>query len=161
MNRSLALIARIVMPALATTLCAALSAYGQTSTPTAPSAPATTPVVPLTPTAPIDAPPPAPPAPAAPSEVVRVGDVNKVGIGKITDVEKGDNGCYLTLLNNKGAEFIEIGLMALCTQKPPFKGKKVSLEYRMEEIQATSCYGDPKCKTRETVPLIISVKEMN
>ena len=110
--------------------------------------------------------PPVPSAPAAPAEppppvykdgVVKIGNDLKRTIGKVTDVEKGDNGCYLTLMDDKKFEFIEIGVMELCTQKPPLKGKKVELVYKLETIQASSCYGDPKCKKTETVPLVIKV----
>ena len=112
---------------------------------------------------------PAPVATAAPSPaavpqktfregVIKVGSEMKETLGRVTDVDKGDNGCYLTLRNAKNAELIELGKFEFCSQKPSLKGKQVELEYRMETVQAASCYGDPKCKSTETVPLIVGVK---
>jgi hypothetical protein len=51
--------------------------------------------------------------------------------------------------------------MELCTRKPSLKGKKVELEYKMETVQAESCYGDPKCKKTETVPLAVAAKVLD
>ena len=117
--------------------------------------------------------PPVPPAspaasatpatPAAPPEkvyldsVVKIGGTRKQTRGRVTDVDKGDNGCYLTIRDEKKNELIEVGTFALCSQKPPFKGKQVQLTYSMETIQAGDCYGDPKCKRTETVPVITAV----
>ena len=80
-------------------------------------------------------------------------------VGEIGDLARPRSGhCYLTLKDEKGAEFIEIGKFEICTQKPPLKGKRVALAYSLETIQATTCYGDPKCKKTETVPLVVGVK---
>ena len=108
--------------------------------------------------------PSAPATPAAPPEVVYKDGVIKVGSelkqtrGRVTDVDKGDNGCYLTLRNEKNNEFIEVGLFPICMQKPPLKGKQVELTYAIETIQAGDCYGDPKCKRTETLAIITTVK---
>ena len=142
------------------TLTATLPALAQTSaTPPATSAaPAAVPV----PGAPaVAGTPPAPPAPPAvvyKEGVIKVGNDLKQTLGTVTDVDKGDNGCYLTLKNEKNIEFIEVGTFALCTQKPPIKGKRVEMTYSMETIQAADCYGDPKCKRTETVPVITAVQ---
>ncbi len=101
---------------------------------------------------------PPPPAVTYKEGVVKVGSVLKQTRGKVADVDKGDNGCYITLLDDKKNESIEIGGFELCNQKPPFKGKKVELTFSMETIQAGDCYGDPKCKRTESVPLVMSVK---
>ena len=89
--------------------------------------------------------------------VVKVGEEMKETLGRITDLDKGDNGCFLILRNDKNGELIELGKMEFCSQKQ-LKGKKVELEYKMETVQAASCYGDPKCKKTETVPLVVGVK---
>ena len=112
--------------------------------------------------APAGAPPAAAP-PAAPAliykdGVVKVGSTLKQSRGRLTDVDKGDNGCYLTLVDDKKTESIEVGKFDLCLQKPPLKGKKVELTFSMETIQAADCYGDAKCKRTETVPLVTAVK---
>jgi hypothetical protein len=108
---------------------------------------------------------PATPAAAAPAVsaktfrpgVVKIGDEMKETLGRVTDLDKGDNGCFLILRNDKNGELIELGKMEFCSQKQ-LKGKKVELEYKMETVQAATCYGDPKCKKTETVPLVVGVK---
>lgn len=90
--------------------------------------------------------------------VVKVGTEFKQTLGTVTDVDKGDNGCYLTLKGASGGELIELGKFELCRPKSPLIGKRVMLVYSIETIQAASCYGDPKCKTTETVPLVVDVK---
>ncbi len=112
--------------------------------------------------APASAPPAAVP-PAAPAliykdGVVKVGSTLKQSRGRLTDVDKGDNGCYLTLVDDKKIESIEVGKFELCLQKPPLKGKKVELTFSMETVQAADCYGDAKCKRTETIPLVTAVK---
>lgn len=107
--------------------------------------------------------PAATPAPAAPKMVpnegvVKIGGALKQTRGRVTDVDKGDNGCYITFRDDKKNELIEVGKFELCAQKPPLKGKQVEMEYNMETIQAGDCYGDPKCKKTETIPVIVSVK---
>lgn len=90
--------------------------------------------------------------------VVKVGSALKQSRGRVTDIDKGDNGCYLTLRNEKNVEFIEIAIFAICSQKPPLKGKQVEMTFGMETIQAGDCYGDPKCKRTETIPVVMAVK---
>ena len=107
--------------------------------------------------------PPATGAPAAPAVVykegvVKVGSVMKHTLGTVTDIDKGDNGCYVTLKTASGGELIELGKFELCRKKSSLMGKKVSLVFSMETVQAESCYGDPKCKKTETVPLVVDVK---
>ena len=101
-----------------------------------------------------------PPAPALiyKDGVVKVGSTLKQSRGRLTDVDKGDNGCYLTLVDDKKVESIEVGKFELCLQKPPLKGKKVELTFSMETVQAGDCYGDAKCKRTETIPLVTAVK---
>lgn len=108
--------------------------------------------------APAAVPPPAAPALIYKDGVVKVGSTLKQSRGRLTDIDKGDNGCYLTLVDDKKNESIEVGKFDLCLQKPPLKGKKVELTFSMETIQAADCYGDAKCKRTETVPLVTAVK---
>lgn len=122
--------------------------YAQTPAAPAPPAPVTDPAAP-------PAPPPPPPPPAG---FVKIGSEFKPAVGRVVDVEKGDNGCYVTILDVKEREFVEVGEYALCSQKPPLKGKKVEIEYRLESMQAASCNGNPKCTKRETGPYISSIK---
>lgn len=108
----------------------------------------------------------APNAPAAAAKtyragVVKIGEEMKETLGRVTDLDKADNGCFLILRNDKNGELIELGKMEFCTQKPSLKGKSVELEYRLETIQASTCYGDPKCKKTETLPYVVSVKVLD
>ena len=104
---------------------------------------------------------PAPPAVTYKDGIVKIGSEFKKTLGRVADVDKGDNGCYLTLRDDKNIEFIEVGTFDLCSHKPPLKGQRVELVYRLETIAASSCYGDPKCKKTETVPLVVKVNIQN
>ena len=148
-------------------LCVTGTATAQsTAAPPPISAPAATspaPAAPAAPSAAAAAAPTAPATPATPNVVykegfAKVGTEIKRTLGLLADVEKGDNGCYLTIKDEKGNEFIEVGKFEICSQKPPLKGKRIALEYRLETIQAASCYGDPKCTKTETVPLVVGIK---
>ena len=85
----------------------------------------------------------------------------KATLGKVTDVEKADNGCLIEFKSDKGEPQIELGLAKFCTQKPPLKGRQVELEYRLETVQASECAGNAKCKKTETLPVIVEVKVLN
>jgi hypothetical protein len=139
----------LLLTCVASILAGVLSLSAAAQAPAAPPAPAAPGAEPA---------PPAPPAVVYKEGFVKVGPEVKQTLGKITDVDKGDNGCYLTFRDDKGNEFIEVGKFEICSQKPSVKNKKVLLAYSYETIQAASCYGDPKCKKTETVPLVIGVK---
>ena len=132
-----------VTSTLAATILAPVAAQTPTPAP-APSVPAAAAV-------------PAPPV-TYKDGMIKIGDESKQTQGRVTDVDKGDNGCFLTFKDEKGREHIELGKFELCSQKPSLKGKRVELAYSVETIQAASCYGDPKCKKTETVPLVVGVK---
>ena len=132
-----------------------LSAYvGAQPAPTPP----TSPTVPASAQTPDAAPAPAVPKMVPNEGVIKVGSALKQTRGRVTDVDKGDNGCYITFRDDKNNEFIEVGGFDICMQKRPLKGKHVELAYSMETIQAGDCYGDPKCKRTESVPFVTSVK---
>lgn len=118
--------------------------------------PAAQPADPAAPVAP--AAPPAPPKMVPNEGVIKVGGELKQTRGRITDIDKGDNGCYFTFRDDKKNELIEVGKFELCALKPSPKGKLVEFQYNIETIQAGDCYGDPKCKKTETVPVIVTVK---
>ena len=104
------------------------------------------------------APPAPPPPPPPPAGFTLVGKEFKPIVGKVVDVEKGDAGCLVIIADAKNREFIELGAFELCTRKPPLKGKKIEVEYKMESVMAASCDGNPKCTKKETVPYLASVK---
>ncbi len=152
MNICLLLSARFIVAFAALLLPHIAAAQTPPDTPAPPGAPGP-PGAP-----PAAVPPPAPPALIYKDGVVKVGSTLKQSRGRLTDIDKGDNGCYLTLVDDKKNESIEVGKFDLCLQKPPPKGKKVELTFSMEIIQAADCYGDAKCKRTETVPLVTAVK---
>ena len=158
--------------ALSVWLLLTTAALAQPTPPTSPkppqpisssAAPSAAPAVPATESTGEAAPPaaPAPPAVTYKDGIVKIGSEFKKTLGRVADVDKGDNGCYLTLRDDKNIEFIEVGTFDLCSQKPPLKGQRVELVYRLETIAASSCYGDPKCKKTETVPLVVKVNIQN
>lgn len=122
-------------------------------------APAPTPVPPAA--AEAAPPPPPPPAPPVNSGTVKIGKEIKATLGKITDLEKADNGCLIEFKSDKGEVQIELGLAKFCTQKPPLKGRQAELEYRLETVTASECAGNAKCKKTETLPVIVEVKVLN
>ena len=65
--------------------------------------------------------------------------------------------CYLTLTDDKGAEFQEMGDFSLC-EKPSLVGKRLRLTYELGHVMAEECQGDPDCTKTRTVPLVMSVK---
>jgi hypothetical protein len=105
----------------------------------------------------MEAPKPAVPAPRA-STIQTFGKEKKQTVGKVTDIDKGDNGCYITFVDERKNEFVEVGTFALCDQKPSPKGKMAEFTYSVETIQAASCYGDKNCTKTETIPIITSMK---
>lgn len=153
--RSLLLVCAVFLSAsaVAQTLAETAMAKRQAAEAAAAASAAAAAAAPATPAAPA-----APPAPVYKDGVIKIGEELKQTLGKVADVDKGDNGCYLTLVTEKKVEFIEVGKFEFCSQKGAIKGKKVALTYSLETIQAASCYGDPKCKKTEIVPLVVGVK---
>jgi hypothetical protein len=142
-----------------TTASAVLACCIQLSTPMSNAqAPATAPTAPAS--APTATPTP-PPAPAKTSTVVSFGKVNKQSVGTITDLDKGDNGCYITFVDDKKNEFVEVGTLEMCNILPSPKKKRVEMTYKMETIPATSCGDDKKCTKTETLPIITAIKALD
>lgn len=134
-------------------VAAILFAHAQTPAPTPPTPPAPAVEAP-------SAPEPAKPT-APPSATVTIGGTAKAAIGKVVDTEKADNGCYLAFKNDKGDEFIELGLPEFCTKKHALKGKRWQMIYRMETVPAAECNGAPKCKKTENTAVIVEVKALD
>ena len=90
------------------------------------------------------------------SDTVSIGGVTKRTVGTVVDLQNGDISCYMELKDDKGATFQESADFEICMQKPPLKGKRVRLTYKLSRVQAASCQGAPDCKKSETVPLVVS-----
>ncbi len=95
---------------------------------------------------------------AQPPDTIRIGKQTKRTTGTLTELQNGDVACYLILRDEKGAEFIEMGAFEICSQKPSPVGKRVALKYKMANVIAESCQGNPDCKKSDRVALVVSVK---
>ena len=89
---------------------------------------------------------------------VKVGQATKKTIGTVTATNSGDVACYLTLKDDRGAEFKEMADFEICDQKPPLKGKRVALTYRLQNVMADDCQGNPDCKKTRSVALVSAAK---
>jgi hypothetical protein len=112
---------------------------------------------PPAPATPAEAPKAAPP-PAPPSTVITIGKERKQTVGKISDLDTGDNGCYVVFSDDKKNEFVEVGIFDLCSMSPSPKGKRAEFTYKIETIPASSCGGDKKCTKTETLAIITAIK---
>jgi hypothetical protein len=89
---------------------------------------------------------------AAPEATILIGGQNKTTIGTVVGATQGDIACYLTLKDDAGKEFQEPAAFDLCDDK--WKGQRVQLEYRMANVLATSCQGNPDCKKTDRIALV-------
>lgn len=66
--------------------------------------------------------------------------------------------CYLTLRDELGKEFMELDDFEICLQQPSIIGKRVNLKYRMANVLADECQGNPDCKKSKKVALVIEAR---
>jgi hypothetical protein len=85
---------------------------------------------------------------------VKVGQATKKMVGTVTATNSGDVACYLTLKDDRGVVFEEMAKFEICDQKPPLKGKRVSLTYVTQNVMSDECQGNPDCKKTRTVALV-------
>jgi hypothetical protein len=90
-------------------------------------------------------------------DTVRIGNEVKKTVGVLTELQAGDVACYLSLKDDKGVEFQEMGDFSIC-EKPSLVGKRLRLTYELGNVMAEECQGDPDCTKTRTVPLVMSVK---
>jgi hypothetical protein len=91
------------------------------------------------------------------SDTVQVGGETKKAIGVVTALEAGDVACYIALDDDQGISFRELADFAIC-EKTSLVGKRVKLAYRMENVMADECQGNPDCTQSKRVALVTSVK---
>lgn len=91
------------------------------------------------------------------SGTVKVGGETKKAIGVVTALEAGDVACYIALDDEQGVSFRELADFAIC-EKTSLVGKRVKLAYRMENVMADECQGNPDCAQSRRVALVVSVK---
>lgn len=89
---------------------------------------------------------------------VRIGQVTKKTVGTVTATNSGDVACSLTLKDDRGAVFEEMADFEICNQKPPLKGKRVTLTYALQKVMSDECQGDPACKKTRTVALVSAAR---
>lgn len=89
---------------------------------------------------------------------VKIGQVTKRTVGTVTATNSGDIACYLTLKDDGGAVFEEMAEFEICDQKPPLKGKRVTLTYSLQKVMSDECQGDPACKKTRTVALVTAAR---
>lgn len=89
---------------------------------------------------------------------VKIGQATKKTVGTVTATTSGDIACYLTLKDDRGAVFEEMAAFEICDQKPPIKGKRVTLGYTLQKVMSDECQGNPDCKKTRTVALVNSAR---
>jgi hypothetical protein len=85
---------------------------------------------------------------------IKIGQATKKTVGTVTATNSGDVACYLTLKDDRGVVFEEMAKFEICDQKPPLKGKRVTLTYTLQSVMADECQGNPDCKKTRTVALV-------
>jgi hypothetical protein len=98
------------------------------------------------------------PAAAQTAGTVTIGKEVKKTTGIVTALANGDVACYVTLKDDKGVEFTEMGDFSFCEKPAALIGKRVSLTYKPEKVLADECQGNPDCKKSKTVALITGVQ---
>lgn len=93
-----------------------------------------------------------------PYGMVKVGDQTKQTIGTVQQLQNGDRACTMVLKDTRGKEFTELASFDFCGWN--IIGKRVTLTYRIEEVMAESCQGNPRCMKKDKVALIVDVKVM-
>jgi hypothetical protein len=84
---------------------------------------------------------------------VKVGKETKKTVGTITELQAGDVACYITLKDDQGAEFTELGDFEVC-ENQSLVGKRVTLTYELGNVMADECEGNPDCTKSKTVALV-------
>jgi hypothetical protein len=94
------------------------------------------------------------------SETVKVGVFSKRTTGVVKSITDGDQGCYYELEDAKGRSFIETAGFELCDPKLKrlYKGKKVSLSYKVEKVMADDCEGNPECTRHKNEAVVKKIK---
>lgn len=91
-------------------------------------------------------------------DMIKVGDQMKRSTGTVLQLQNGDRACYMVMKDTRGVEFTELTTFDICGMH--IIGKRVILTYKMEEVMAESCQGNPRCMKKERVPFVIDIKVM-
>ena len=90
---------------------------------------------------------------------VRIGPETKRTIGTLTAMTVGDVACHLTLKDDRGARFEELGDFDVCETRG-LVGKRVALTYVLQKVMSPECQGDPACKKTRTVALVATARPL-
>lgn len=93
-------------------------------------------------------------------DTVRVGGEVKRATGKVIALTNGDTACVMELEDARGARFVEQADFAICFQKPPLAGRRVALDYRLENVMAEECQGNPDCRKTKRIPLVVGARPL-
>ncbi|MBX3500788.1 MAG: hypothetical protein KF889_15170 [Alphaproteobacteria bacterium] len=91
-----------------------------------------------------------------PYGTVKIGDQLKQTIATVLQLRSGDRACTMIMKDSAGKEFTELASFDFCQWN--IIGKRVTLTYRMEEVMAEACQGNPRCTRKDRIPLIVDVK---
>ena len=94
----------------------------------------------------------------AQADRIKIGNELKKTSGIVTELVNADTACNMMLKDEKGTEFMESADFDICFQKPSLIGKRVSLKYRMANVMAESCQGNPDCKKSDRIALVVEAK---
>ena len=97
------------------------------------------------------------PAAAQGDETVTVGGKVKKTRGTLLEATAGDIACYLKLRDDRGVAFDEMAVFDICEQRALI-GKRVVLTYRVANVMAQECGGDPDCKKTDRVVLVATAR---
>jgi len=92
------------------------------------------------------------------ASTIKIGNEIKNATGVVRQLQNGDISCVMVMQDEQGKEFIEAAQFDICFQKPSLIGRRVGLKYRMENVQAESCQGDPACKKTTRIALVVEAK---
>jgi hypothetical protein len=91
---------------------------------------------------------------------VRIGNQDKRSTGLVKELQNGDVSCVMVMTDQDGSEFIEAADFDICFQEPSLIGKQVRLTYRMENVIAESCQGDPECSDTDEVAMVVAASSI-
>jgi len=101
-----------------------------------------------------------PAAAAQAPDTVKIGKEIKKTVAVVTELQAGDVACYLTLKDDQGTEFSELGDFPIC-EKRSLLGKRVKLTYTLSNVMADECQGNPDCTKTRKVALVTAVKVLS
>ena len=88
----------------------------------------------------------------------KINGETKFSTGIVRNLQNGDTACVMVMETEDGSPFTESADFSICSQSPSPVGKRVQLKYKMVNVQAASCKGDPACKKSARIALVVEAK---